>query len=264
MNEITIDGVTMKAMGQMSPVRAWLKYSDISTQLDTSGVYAIQLCNEVVYVGQSCNLFARLLEHCCAMFSNTPSSDPKYELLRKHYKDLSWTVLTDADTLILLETESYYISKYSPIFNIETPKGRKYFHFKDSDIDDFCCGLLTMDDLRKMVDDVKPTKKDKQIVIIEDLLDESILLPDILLEGIKTHNLHSNAVNEIMQVIMFKQAEEKRIKQPCRVIVEINDNRLIATSYDAKNKVIGKYIGRQRRIWDLESKMKEKMNNDQS
>ena len=47
---ISIDGITMKKMGENSPVRVWLKYKELADKLDTSGIYAIKLCEEIVYV----------------------------------------------------------------------------------------------------------------------------------------------------------------------------------------------------------------------
>ena len=247
---INIDGVTMRDMGKMSPVRAWLKYKDISTELDKSGVYAIKLCDEVVYVGQSCNLFSRLLEHCGALFSDKPSSELKYKLLRNFYKDISWTVLMYEDLEMLTDGEDYYINKYKPIFNIQTPYGEQHFWGTQEDIENFCCNLLTMDDLRSMVKSEKKTKKKIKLANIEDVLDDTIKLPQFLVDGLNTHTLHGNAVNEILKVVEFKNSEMKRTKQPCTIIVEIKDNTLIATSYLENGKPIGKYIGRKRRIWN--------------
>lgn len=255
---ITIDGITMKDMGEMSPVRAWFKYQDISTKLDKSGIYAIKLCDEVVYIGQSCSLFSRLLEHCVALFSDKPSSELKYKLLRNFYKDMSWSVLMYEDVAMLTDGEDYYINKYKPIFNIQTPYGEQHFWGTQEDLEDFCYGLLTMDDLRSMIKTKKKTNKEVNLINIEDALDDTIKLPQQLADGIKTHSLHGNAVSEILKAIEFKNSEEKRMRQPCTVVIEIKDNRLIATSYLEDGKVMGQYMSRKRRIWNWKSrKIKE-------
>lgn len=251
---ITIDGNTMRVMGEMSPVRVWLKYKDISTELDRPGIYAIKLCDEVVYVGQSCNLFSRLLEHCGALFSDKPSSELKYKLLRNFSKDMSWTVLMYEDLEMLTDGENYYISKYKPIFNIQTPYGEQHFWGTQEDIENFCCNLLTMNDLRSMVKSEKKTKKKIKLVNIEDALDDTIKLPQFLADGLKAHTLHSNAVNEILKAVEFKNSEIKRIGKPCIVTVGIEDDKLVATSRLEDGRVMGKYVGRKRRIWNWKSK----------
>lgn len=251
---IAVDGITMKDMGEMSPVRAWLKYKDISTELDRSGIYAIKLCDEVVYVGQSCSLFARLLEHCVALFSDKPSSELKYKLLRNFHKDMSWTVLMYEDLEMLTDGEDYYINKYKPIFNIQTPYGEQHFWGTQEDLDDFCCGLLTMDDLKSMIKTKKKTNKEVNLINIEDALDDTIKLPQLLADGLKAHTLHGNAIREILKAIEFKNSEEKRIGKPCTMIIEIKDNKLVATSYLEDGKAMGQYVSRKRRIWNWKSR----------
>lgn len=249
-----IDGITMMDMGKTSPVRSWLKYKDVAMILDRSGIYAIKLCNEIVYVGQSCNLFARLLEHCTALFSDKPSTELKYKLMRNFYKDMSWEVLEYQDCDMLIEAENYYIDKYNPIFNIQTPHGEQYFWGTQEDIEDFCCGLLTMDDLHSMVKEKKKTAKETKLVKIESILDNTIQMPKHLEDGLKNHTLHGNAINEILKAIEFKKNEEKRKGEPCSMIIEIKDNKLVATSYLKNGVETGRYIGRKRRIWEWKSK----------
>lgn len=251
---IIIDGTIMKDMGGMSPVRAWIKYKDISTELDRSGIYAIKLCDEVVYVGQSCSLFSRLLEHCVALFSDKPSSELKYKLLRDFYKDMSWTVLMYEDLEMLTDGEDYYINKYRPIFNIETPYGEQHFWGTQEDIDDFCCGLLTMDDLKSIIKQKKKTHKEENFIKIEDVLDDTIQLPKQLADGLTSHTLHGNVVREILKAIEFKNNEIKRLGKPCTVVIEIKDNKLVATSYLEDGKVMGQYVSRKRRIWNWKSR----------
>lgn len=254
MNIITINGSTMKDMGQTSPIRAWLKYKNISLALDTPGIYAIKLCDEIVYVGQSCSLFARLLEHCAALFSDKPSSELKYVLLREHYKDLSWTVLSYEPTETLTEIENYYIDKYKPIFNIQTPKGEQHFWGTANDIEDFCCGLLTISDLKSMVKEKKKTKKEVNLLTISEYLDDTVEIPQKLRDGLEAHTLHGNAVNDIIKAIVFKERESQRIGNPCRLVIELTDNRLVATLYDMNNKHIGRREMRKRSIWDWKSR----------
>ena len=263
MNAIIVDGYTMKDMGQTSPIRAWLKYKDISITLDTSGIYAIKLCDEVVYVGQSGNLFARLLEHCTALFSDKPSGELKYTLLREHYKDLSWTVLSYESTETLIETENYYIDRYKPIFNIQTPKGEQYFWGTSNDIEDFCYGLLTIDDLKSLVKENKKTKKEVNFLTIVEYLDNTVEMPQKLRDGLEAHILHSNAVNDIIKALTFKEQESERMGIPCRLVIELKDDRLIATSYDINGKFTGRRVMRKRRIWDWQlRKMHKTYQND--
>lgn len=126
---ISIDGITMKKMGENSPVRVWLKYKELADKLDT-------YCN---------NLFQRKAAN---------EISQKYDMLRDFYKDLSWCVLAYED---LNDAEDYYIEKYNPIFNIKTPSGNKYFW---GEKEDFCCGLITMDDLKAKVKDYQKTNKE--------------------------------------------------------------------------------------------------------
>lgn len=245
----TVDGLTMKDMGEMSPVRAWLKYKDMAIKLDRSGVYVIKLCNEPVYVGQSCNLFSRLLEHCVALFADKPSTELKYKLMRNFYKNMSWEVVTYQDVDMLIETENYYIDKYNPIFNIQTPHGEQYFWGTEEDIEDFCCGLLTIDDLRSMIKQNKKTDKEAKFVELENSLDDTIKMSKYLEDGLKNHTLHRNAIIAILKAVEFKHNEEKRRGEQCSVFIEVKDNKLIATSYLKNGTITGKYIDRKRRIW---------------
>ena len=168
---------------------------------------------------------------------------------------MSWTVLAYEDLELLTDVEDYYINKYKPIFNIHTPYGEQHFWGTQEDIENFCCNLLTMEDLKSMVKSEKKTKKKMKLTNIEDVLaDDIIKLPSILTDGLKAHTLHGNAVNEVLKVIEFQNSETKRTRKPCTVVVEIKDDRLVATSYLEDGKAIGQYVGRKRRIWNWKSK----------
>lgn len=249
---ISIDGITMKKMGENSPVRVWLKYKELADKLDTSGIYAIKLCEEIVYVGQSNSLFTRLLEHCNNLFQGKAANEisQKYDMLRDFYKDLSWCVLAYEDLEDLNDAEDYYIEKYNPIFNIKTPSGNKYFWGEKEDIEDFCCGLITMDDLKAKVKDYKKTNKELKILQIEDALNDTVIIPEYISEKIKNHTLHGNAVNDILKALEFQSSECRRVNHQCILKIYIENNQLHAISCDTNGNITGKYIGRKRRIWD--------------
>lgn len=121
-----------------------------------TGIYGFFLCNECVYVGQSKNVFARLNNHldCFAMSDilGNQKTYKKYKLLKPYIKELEWKVLEVInDEFDLNQAENKWINYYNPIFNLETPNGRKHFYGTQTDIDDFVYGLLSMDDLKMMV-----------------------------------------------------------------------------------------------------------------
>lgn len=118
---------------------------------DCSGIYGIFLRNECVYIGESRSLLQRIMRHMARFNSPksklTEGSDLKYKLLQKYKKDIVIRILTFTPKRRKI-IEKQYIAAYNPIFNIETPSGRKHFVGTESDIEDFMYGLQTMDDLR--------------------------------------------------------------------------------------------------------------------
>lgn len=139
-------------LGKLSQIEACIQYPDIARQLDKSGVYAIKLCNEVVYVGQAHVLFLRMLTHAKNLQAkklNEAKDYRKYKLLKSYLNDVTLEVLTF--TRNIDKEEKKYIRQYNPIFNIMKPEGHRYFNGTIEDIDDFVAGLSTMEDLRELV-----------------------------------------------------------------------------------------------------------------
>jgi hypothetical protein len=107
-----------------------------------------------------------------------------------------------------------------------------------------------------MIKTKKKTNKEVNLINIESVLDDTIKLPQLLVDGLKSHSLHGNAINEILKAIEFKESETQRIDKPCSITIEIKNNKLIATSYLENGKITGQYISRKRRIWNWESRKK--------
>ena len=123
---------------------------------DRAGVYGFFLCSECVYVGQSKNLRRRLRRHLNRFVNidnlKDRNTNNKYRFLKPYIKYLDWSVIEyvdDASNLTI--TERYWIDYYNPIFNVSRFTGNKLFQGTIDDIDDFVCGLQTMDDLRKLL-----------------------------------------------------------------------------------------------------------------
>ena len=148
-----VDSNMIINLGKLSQIEACIQYPDLARQLDKSGIYAIKLRNEVIYVGESRILFFRLINHCNKLQAKRLSktdSDKKYRYLRNHLDNITFEVLEVTHNL--KKQEKYYIQKYNPIFNILSPDGLRYFNGTMDDVSDFVCGLATMDDLRQMLD----------------------------------------------------------------------------------------------------------------
>lgn len=127
---------------------------------ECAGVYVFTLCDEVVYVGSSINLFNRFrthvmnIQHGDNCLHSTPA-ERKYYYFNNHIKDIQFKVIATYDKCISKEElESYenqYIDLYSPIFNINCGQKINQWCGTEEDIEDFVLGLLTVDDLmRKM------------------------------------------------------------------------------------------------------------------
>ena len=96
----------------------------------TSGIYALIHNNQVIYVGQSTNLRARIMAHLKAesrlkdLFKTRKNHEcatykmqkERYEFIRDNYDDIYYLYIpagaTELNTL-----EEYYIAKYKPRFN---------------------------------------------------------------------------------------------------------------------------------------------------
>ena len=134
-------------------------YSEVANIKNRAGVYAFTLCNEIVYVGSSTNLFGRLQTHIAHINSKTNRTSKsverkKYYYLKKYISHVKFKVLDvypDNISKEQLETYEYeYICKYNPIFNIKLKDSIQIWCGTEQNIEDFVKGLLTIDDLTKM------------------------------------------------------------------------------------------------------------------
>lgn len=98
------------------------KYSE--TCPESSGIYALLINNQIVYVGQSKNLAQRIAQHAYELEKRNPK-EKKYQILKevihKYQQPISFQVLEQTDNLN--ERENYYIEKFTPILNTVTPSG---------------------------------------------------------------------------------------------------------------------------------------------
>lgn len=98
------------------------KYS--KTCPESSGIYALLVNNQIVYVGQSKNLAQRIAQHEYELEKRNPK-EKKYQILKqvihKYQQSVSFQILEQTDNLN--ERENYYINEYSPILNTVTPSG---------------------------------------------------------------------------------------------------------------------------------------------
>lgn len=93
--------------------------------LDKSGVYAIYIEDELVYIGESSNILNRWVAHKINTLFNFKQKDyqeDKYAVLRDAMKAglrVSCNVLEycENDKTVLRARESAYINKYNPILN---------------------------------------------------------------------------------------------------------------------------------------------------
>ena len=141
------------------------KYFDTfsnSAQLKTSaGVYAFVLCNEIVYIGSSTNLFSRLRTHImniqCGNKCHTHSiGERKYYYFNKYITNMQYTLLQVCNKHISKsELEAYeyeYIKTHEPIFNVQYGKQRKKWNGTDQDIDNFVNGAIAINKLKSKLD----------------------------------------------------------------------------------------------------------------
>ena len=130
-----------------------------SSQLKISaGIYAFVLCNEIVYIGSSINLFNRLRTHVmniqCGHKCNTQRiGERKYYYFNKYITDMQYMLLQVYDKNISkleLEAHEYkHIQMHNPIFNVQYRGQRRIWNGTDQDIDNFVNGIVTIDELKR-------------------------------------------------------------------------------------------------------------------
>ena len=92
-----------------------------------TGVYALIYKGEVIYVGQSCNIRARLLSHHAYKarlnwLRNQSTSEARqlstsfYTFIKDNLLDIQFLAIS-VEPLELNKTEEHYITKYKPRFN---------------------------------------------------------------------------------------------------------------------------------------------------
>lgn len=151
MNLFNID---LPIMSQNKLEQYFLEHPEWYSLNNQAGIYGIFLDKECVYIGESHDLLGRILTHMKnfnlpAKYLKT-NSDYKYKILKHYKKHISIRILQFTNKR-RKQIEKEYIDKYKPIFNISIGDKRQYFIGNEEDIDDFICGLSTMDDLKTMV-----------------------------------------------------------------------------------------------------------------
>lgn len=94
-----------------------------------SGIYALVYKNEIIYVGQSCNVRQRLISHhgyrsvLRGLYKRKqPYSDSTqfrinfYTFIKENMKDIQFLAIP-VEPIDLIKTEKHYIEKYKPRFN---------------------------------------------------------------------------------------------------------------------------------------------------
>jgi hypothetical protein len=244
-----INSEIMMDIGKSDALTIYSKYKNLVAELTRPGVYAIMLCGEVVYVGQSGNLFGRLINHCDNIFHADIKLNDKYAMLKPFSKYLSWCVLEYVNDATRSDVENKYISKYKPIFNIITDDGYKYFWGTKKDIEDFCYGLITIEELQEMIHYVKENSIYAKCDNLMKELDDTVQLPEDLISQIKNYTLNINGVNAILKVMSLKNEASKKYNCKCKVAMKVLRHRLAAKIYDQNGNCIATHIDRKRRIW---------------
>lgn len=88
------------------------------------GIYCIKLDDQIVYVGRSKNMQARIWQHIKSI--NDGSNENKYRVLheaRAQGQTIQFDVLEYTAESRLDERERYYIAKYNPKLNYMNPNG---------------------------------------------------------------------------------------------------------------------------------------------
>jgi group I intron endonuclease len=119
-------------------------------QYRRSGIYVFKLCGEVVYVGQSRELYSRFASHA-EEFGKVHPKELKYRLLKPYIEQVAWEVVEYCDREALNERENYWIEFYNPLFNVKTPSGKQHFDGSEKELRAFVKGQLTIDDLKKLI-----------------------------------------------------------------------------------------------------------------
>lgn len=136
------------------------QYEEISLLRKQAGIYAFTLCNEIVYIGSSINLFRRLQTHIANLQGKTNYQNPslkwrKYHYLNKHISKVQFQVIgfcnqdITKEDLELLEYE--HINRHCPIFNVNYKDKLKRWKGSEQDIDNFVAGLILMEDLKNQL-----------------------------------------------------------------------------------------------------------------
>lgn len=158
-NVYSIDGIDF---AKYNPELDWSgrifdEYQDAMSLRYRAGVYAFTLCDEVVYVGSSMNLFGRLQTHIAHIYSksNKDSSSVKYKkyyYLNKYLPHVKFYVLCFFDSDVtksqLEEKEYSFINQYCPIFNVNYKDSIHRWNGSEQDIDSFVNGTIHMNDLK--------------------------------------------------------------------------------------------------------------------
>ena len=92
------------------------------------GIYCIKIDDEIVYVGQSMNIYKRVIAHMNHIIRNFDKEDKewKYDRLRDYWKlnktikyDILYKINNKISKKELLELEKFYIDLYKPKLNKE-------------------------------------------------------------------------------------------------------------------------------------------------
>lgn len=133
------------------------QYKEISPIRNHTGIYAFTLCDEIVYIGSSTNLFGRFQTHIAhlqgKLNKNSVSVEKrKYYYLNKYLPQVQFKVLEFYNNSISkdeLESNEYkLIHSYNPIFNINFKNEIKKWDWSEQNIDDFVNEIISMDKLK--------------------------------------------------------------------------------------------------------------------
>src|SRR3989338_11408251 len=107
-----------------------IKTNEIKSLPSTTGVYLFKKDNEILYIGKTISLKARILAH----FENA-KLDPKESLIIRNSDKLEY-ILTDSEFKALL-LESSLIQKYQPKYNARWKDNKSLLYIKITTRDEF-------------------------------------------------------------------------------------------------------------------------------
>ena len=98
------------------------KYRKLFYLKKTCGVYQLKIGRKT-YIGSTCDLYVRLVEHSAGLRRNTHRN----KALQKHFnihRKIKYRILSFCEVDQLKTTEQFYINKYKPTLNLRNKVGQ--------------------------------------------------------------------------------------------------------------------------------------------